>query len=63
MQVLDTKAVSEFTGIKVGTLRYWRHIGTGPKSFRMGPKKVYYRLSDVQEWMDAQYADAIGEPA
>ena len=37
----------------VGTLRYWRHLGTGPGSFRLG-RHVLYRREDVKAWIDAQ---------
>jgi predicted DNA-binding transcriptional regulator AlpA len=37
----------------VATLRYWRHLGTGPRSFRLG-RRVVYRLADVHAWIDAQ---------
>lgn len=61
MSDLNTIAeVSERTGVPVATLRYWRHQGTGPKSFRIG-KRVVYRTEDVQAWLDRLYADtAVG---
>jgi predicted DNA-binding transcriptional regulator AlpA len=37
----------------VATLRYWRHLGTGPRSFRLG-RRVVYRLADVGAWIEAQ---------
>ncbi|WP_336031973.1 helix-turn-helix transcriptional regulator [Geodermatophilus sp. FMUSA9-8] len=37
----------------VATLRYWRHLGTGPKSFRLG-RRVLYRRDDLRAWVDAQ---------
>jgi predicted DNA-binding transcriptional regulator AlpA len=52
-------APSEFmTTIEVGelirspwsTVRYWRHRGTGPKSFRLG-RRVMYRRTDVDQWI------------
>lgn len=46
--------VSEWTGIPVETLRYWRQLGRGPKSARLGGR-VRYRESDVQAWIDAQF--------
>lgn len=59
--ILNTAQVSERTGIPVATLRYWRHIGTGPKSFKMGPRRIAYKASDVAEWFDRQYATtAVG---
>ncbi len=38
------------------TLRYWRHIGIGPRSFKMGPRRVLYRADDVTAWVADQYA-------
>ncbi len=37
----------------VATLRYWRHLGTGPHSFRLG-RRVVYRRDDLDTWIDAQ---------
>jgi excisionase family DNA binding protein len=39
----------------VNTLRYWRQLGTGPASFRIG-RHVVYRRSDVLAWIDNQQA-------
>ena len=41
----------------VATLRYWRHLGTGPHSFRLG-RRVLYRREDLHAWIDAQRAQA-----
>jgi excisionase family DNA binding protein len=38
----------------VATLRYWRHLGTGPRSFRLG-RRVLYRTNDLHEWINAQH--------
>jgi excisionase family DNA binding protein len=38
----------------VATLRYWRHLGTGPRSFRLG-RRVLYRRDDLHTWIDAQH--------
>ncbi len=35
----------------VATLRYWRHLGTGPRSFRLG-RRVMYARDDVQSWIE-----------
>lgn len=32
------------------TIRYWRNVGKGPKSFRAG-RKVLYALEDVEAWI------------
>ena len=34
----------------VATLRYWRHLGTGPASFRLG-RRVLYRRNDLERWV------------
>jgi predicted DNA-binding transcriptional regulator AlpA len=40
----------------VATLRYWRHLGTGPHSFRLG-RRVVYRAADLQAWIAKQASD------
>lgn len=40
--------------ISPATLRYWRHQGTGPKSFKLG-RRVRYRRADVEQWIQEQY--------
>lgn len=40
----------------VATLRYWRHIGTGPHSFRVGRSVRYWRTGLV-EWLEQQSSD------
>lgn len=52
--------VAEMTGIPEATLRFWRHAGTGPRSAKLG-RRVVYRESDVNAWLDAQFED--GTPA
>ena len=37
----------------VATLRYWRHLGVGPKSFRLGRRVVYWR-ADLISWLTEQ---------
>ncbi len=38
----------------VATLRYWRYLGTGPQSFRLG-RRVLYRADDLHTWIQAQH--------
>ena len=49
---IDEAAVESRT--PVATLRYWRHQGTGPKSFKVG-RRVMYRRTDLRAWLQAQY--------
>lgn len=57
-EFMSTGEVSIMTTVPVPTLRWWRHNGTGPKSFKLGARKVVYRRSDVVAWLEEQYAAA-----
>lgn len=51
----DLLTISEAAALlraPVATLRYWRHLGTGPTSFRLG-RRVLYRRDDLHAWIDA----------
>lgn len=51
--ILTTAEVSETTGIPSETLRYWRHRGEGPRSFKLG-RRVVYSEQDLTEWIEAR---------
>ena len=55
-ELLTISEVAAIVRAPLATLRYWRHLGTGPRSFRLG-RRVVYRLGDLRPWIDAQ-ADA-----
>lgn len=57
--LLTIDEVAELVRAPVATLRYWRHQGTGPRSFRLG-RRVVYRAGDLQAWIDAQAGDESG---
>lgn len=48
--LLTTDEVAEVTRVPAGTLAYWRHVGGGPKSGKLG-RRVVYRRTDVQAWI------------
>lgn len=54
-RILTEQDVMAVTGVARGTLAYWRHCGTGPKSFKMG-RLVRYAESDLVEWLETQRA-------
>jgi len=56
-KMLTVAEVAEMIRVPQGTLRYWRHLGCGPTSFKMGPRRVVYREQDVLKWVDTQYAE------
>jgi predicted DNA-binding transcriptional regulator AlpA len=43
-------------------LRYWRHIGQGPKGTKFG-RRVLYRRSDVDAWVASIEAAQRQQPA
>ena len=51
--LLTISEAAELLRAPVATLRYWRHLGSGPHSFRLG-RRVLYRRDDLQAWIDAQ---------
>lgn len=48
--LLTTAEVAAVTRAPVSTVRYWRHMGHGPASFRLG-RRVVYRRSEVFRWL------------
>lgn len=53
--ILTTGQAAQMLGRPPATLRWWRHTGEGPRSFKMGKKAVAYKTSDVLSWLEAQY--------
>jgi hypothetical protein len=52
-ELLTITEAADVLRAPVATLRYWRHLGTGPTSFRFG-RRVLYRRADLRSWIDAQ---------
>lgn len=52
-ELMSLKEVAALVRAPEATLRYWRHLGTGPHSFRVGRSVRYWR-TDVIAWLDAQ---------
>ena len=52
-ELLTIREAAALLRAPVATLRYWRHLGTGPRSFRLG-RRVLYRRDDLHAWIDAQ---------
>ena len=52
-ELLTIEEVAGIVRAPVATLRYWRHLGTGPRSFRVGRGVRYWRM-DVTTWLQQQ---------
>jgi excisionase family DNA binding protein len=57
-ELLTITEAADLLRAPVATLRYWRHLGTGPRSFRLG-RRVLYRVDDLQAWIAEQHARAL----
>jgi predicted DNA-binding transcriptional regulator AlpA len=51
--LLSMAEVAALVRVPVATLRYWRHLGTGPHSFRIGRSVRYWR-TEVLLWLEDQ---------
>ena len=46
---LTVDQVAERLQVPVQTVRYWRHLGTGPRAKRIG-RFIRYSVEDLREW-------------
>jgi predicted DNA-binding transcriptional regulator AlpA len=55
-ELLTMREVADVVRVPVATLRYWRHLGSGPRSFRVGRSVRYWR-TEVLHWLEQQSND------
>jgi excisionase family DNA binding protein len=55
--LLTIDEAAEVLRAPVATLRYWRHLGTGPHSFRLD-RRVLYRRDDLDAWVETRRGQA-----
>jgi predicted DNA-binding transcriptional regulator AlpA len=53
-EIMLLPEVAKMTRLSEDTIRWLRHTGTGPRSGKLG-RRVVYRRSDVQAWIDAGF--------
>lgn len=61
-QYLTTADVADLCRTSPETVRYWRHVSKGPRSFKAG-RRVLYDERDVEKWLDDLRAVGDGRPA
>ena len=54
MDNMTTQEVASMCRTSPETVRWWRYMGTGPRSFKVG-RRVLYRRDDVNKWIEDQY--------
>lgn len=47
---LTTEELADLLRTSPETCRYWRHVGKGPRSFKVG-RRVLYALEDVETFI------------
>lgn len=52
-EMLTLKEACGILRVPEGTLRYWRYLGTGPRSFKVGRHVRYWR-TDLVVWLTEQ---------
>ena len=52
-ELLSIEEAAALLRTPVATLRYWRHLNSGPHSFRVGRSVRYWR-GDVIAWLQEQ---------
>ncbi len=52
-EYLTSTDLEELTGTRASTWRYWASIGAGPRSFKLGRRRVWKR-SVVEAWLAEQ---------
>jgi predicted DCC family thiol-disulfide oxidoreductase YuxK len=57
-ELLTIAEAAELVRAPVATLRYWRHLGTGPRSLRRG-RRVPYRRDDLHDWIAQRRAETL----
>jgi predicted DNA-binding transcriptional regulator AlpA len=55
---LTTAEAAEYIGKPIATLRWWRHINAGPRSYTIG-RTVVYDFADVEQWLADQKAATV----
>jgi predicted DNA-binding transcriptional regulator AlpA len=58
-RLLVTAEMAERCRVSESTARYWRMIGFGPASFKVG-RRVVYRAGDVEAWLGKLRAEQGG---
>lgn len=51
-ELMSEAELADHSGYSRGTLRQRRYLGLPPKFLKPSPKKVLYRRSDVEDWLN-----------
>ncbi|GAA5021114.1 hypothetical protein GCM10023258_10210 [Terrabacter aeriphilus] len=51
LKFMTTTEVAALCRTSPESVRWWRHVGRGPKSFRVG-RRVLYETNEVWSWLE-----------
>lgn len=54
-KLLTVPEVAEMTRLPEATIRWFRHVGKGPRSAKLG-RRVVYKESEVMEWIEREFS-------
>ncbi len=49
---VDERRAAEFLNVSVRTIQRWRTDGDGPEFYKLGAKKIAYRLTGCARWAE-----------
>ncbi|RJN32913.1 helix-turn-helix transcriptional regulator [Nesterenkonia natronophila] len=61
-QLRTIEETAEYLRTTPSTMRYWQQIGKGPKSFKLGVRRLW-KQSDLDAWINEQYEAQTREAA
>lgn len=53
LNLLSPEQASNHLGLSMSTLAKMRLRGDGPSFIKLGPRRVAYRETDLEEWIDS----------
>lgn len=53
-QLLTTNEAADYLRLKTNTLAIYRMSGHGPKYIRQSARRILYRRSDLEDWLNKQ---------
>jgi len=51
---LNRTEAAEYLGVSTETLRRWEHEGMGPSLYRLSSKILFYRVKDLNAWLESK---------
>jgi predicted DNA-binding transcriptional regulator AlpA len=62
-ELVDSKGAVEHLGGRVSeaTLQRWRSEGGGPRFCKIGPRRIGYRIADLDKWVNDRVAESTAD--